>query len=153
MTIRQMIRGIVGAAFLALLCVCLSGWMHRGLEGRIVGQNWPYIETRRIWAICLPAMAFWFWYFAGHWRGRELGRECWSIARPALPLLSISALCAAFGWMAFGQTMLQRLYGYDHEGGMYAFGETNKAHVAGALLGVSVPLLVHFAYLTFRQKT
>jgi hypothetical protein len=153
MTLRQITRGVVGAAALAVICLCVAAWVYRGLEGRIVGKEWPYIETGRIVANLLPAMLLWFWFFSSrHWRGRESGREVWAISRPALALVVVSSLSAIFGWMALGQPILERLFGYDHQGGAYTFGETFQAHLAGALLGLSVPVLVHGAFVAFRQK-
>jgi hypothetical protein len=85
MTIRQAIRGVVGASLLALVCSALSACVCL-----MKGATWPNIELQRLLITFVPAMAFWFWYFARHWRGAGLLRQCWS----RMGFISVCALGA-----------------------------------------------------------
>jgi hypothetical protein len=118
--------------------------IYRWLEGHIGGKKWPYMEARRIWGTCAPAMIFWFWYFARHWRGRALINECWATAKPFVPVICVSAASASACWFLFSDSFLRELYGYNH-----GFGESTKAEIAAFAFGGCIPFLVHVVYMAF----
>ena len=141
MIIRQILRGLIGAACLALFSVCASALLYRWLEGHIVGKKWPYLETRRIWMTCAPAMIFWLWYFARHWRGRDVVNECWTKAKPLVPILAVSVFSALVCWFLFSDSFLRGMYGYNH-----GFGESTKAEIAAFAFGGLIPGSVHLVH-------
>jgi hypothetical protein len=98
----KLIRGIVAAATVAILCVIASA---RIIEWQDYPQPirapWPHMDPLAMVAVLAPAGAFWFVYFARYWRGPETIAGCWRplVTRPVksfLWLVIIFELCLLF---------------------------------------------------------
>lgn len=72
---KQWIRGLIGAVSLAFVCVCISAAIIVWNDSYPIHNRWPHLDPRLTTVVLAPAVAFWWYYFAHHWRGRALLRE------------------------------------------------------------------------------
>jgi len=72
------IRGVIGAATVATLCIIASA---RIIEWKDYPQpihaTWPHMDPLAMVVVLVPAGVFWFVYFARYWRGRKIFAGCW----------------------------------------------------------------------------
>ena len=63
------VRGFLGTSMLLLLVITVASGIFQVRVGSFPpSAKWPYIGWDRIAAVCAPAAAFWFWFFARYRR-------------------------------------------------------------------------------------
>jgi hypothetical protein len=72
---NQRLRGLLGAASLAAVCVCVSAVIIEWKDSPPIHNQWPHLHPLLATIVLTPAVAFWWYYFTYHWRGRALLSE------------------------------------------------------------------------------
>jgi hypothetical protein len=70
------VRGFLGTSMLLLLVITVASGIFQYRIGSLPpSAKWPYIDWDRIVAVCAPAAAFWFWFFARYRRPEAPSRD------------------------------------------------------------------------------
>jgi hypothetical protein len=80
---------------LALLCVCVAAEFIECRDGHwLIHDQWPHLDPLLAPVVLGPAVAFWWFYFTYHWRGRAFLAEIAAAIRNRLfwALLAYGAL-------------------------------------------------------------
>src|ERR1700722_13088048 len=77
---KQRLRGVIGAGLLAAVCVYLSAALIAWEDSPAsIHYRWPHLDPLLAPVVLGPAVAFWWYYFTYHWRGRALLGEVASV--------------------------------------------------------------------------
>jgi hypothetical protein len=61
---------------LALVCVCIAAEFIESRDGHwLIHNQWPHLDPLLAPVVLGPAIAFWWFYFTYHWRGRAFLTE------------------------------------------------------------------------------
>jgi hypothetical protein len=145
-TRRSWIRGLIGAAALAIGCVWAGAWIIEWKDApRPIRNQWPHMNPWLTMVVVAPAAVFWWFYFAYHWRGRVLFAECLTVIRqPLFWLILIVALLCCF-WMLLPPAVRSAARSAPDSTAEFACQAANFALQSSPLLGApprGVPLPV-----------
>jgi hypothetical protein len=80
---KRRLWGLIWACMLALGCVSASASIVEWTDRPPIRAQWPHLDTWPTIVALGPALAFWWFYFTYHWRGRALITECYDVFRQA----------------------------------------------------------------------
>ena len=72
---KRQLRGLIAAILLAAACVCVSAAYIAWMDRPPIYYRWPHLDPLSAPLALVPAVAFWWFYFTYHWRGRALFSE------------------------------------------------------------------------------
>jgi hypothetical protein len=92
---KRWLFGLIRASVLALACVCVAAEFIEARGGPWpIHTRWPHLDPLFAPIVLGPAIAFWWFFFTYHWRGRAFLAEIAAAIRNPLfwALLAYGAL-------------------------------------------------------------